>query len=173
MSDEKKKIDPGTHKVKVTKWGFRGTKAENMQFWARFSNGAVYFQNINSNETGDEILSRALVLMGFTGTDLPDLYKENALDTEREIEIYVQYKPNSETGEPQMSVNISDPSRGGIKGDLSKDDGLKMLKKLKLTLREQIAAASSEIEAPAKKDNKTKAKPDADSDPEDDDDIPF
>ena len=178
MSDEKKlKVEAGNHVVKVDSWGLRETKAGNIQVWIRFSNGATMFQNVNANETGDEILARSLVLCGFEGKDLADLYKKNALDTKRNVKIYVQHKPN-EDGEMQMQVNVSDPARGGMKGDLEKAEGLNLIKKLKLSLKPDLKAALSDdilTDAKVEDDDSNSAGSSNNDEDEDDDseDIPF
>lgn len=91
MSEDKKKIEPGTHKVKVRNWGIRETEKGDLQVYVGFSNGATMFQMVNQNETGDEILARALTLCGFKGSDLPDLMDDDALDKNLDVEIFVKF----------------------------------------------------------------------------------
>ena len=87
---EKEKVEAGTHTVKVKNWGLRETQNGNLQAYIGFSNGATMFQMVGMNEVGDEILSKALVTCGFTGSDLPDLFDDDALDKNKDVEIFVK-----------------------------------------------------------------------------------
>lgn len=169
MSDDKKKIEAGTHKVKVSDWGLRETKAGNVQVYISFSNGATMFQNVNANETGDEILSRSLVLCGFKGNDLPDLFDDDALDTDAEIQIFIKYKPDQD-GKPQMQVYVNDPAKQ-MTGSLDKKGGMAKLKELKVSLKKDLKVAKGDIKMPEKEVSDTKMT--ESSDKFEEDDIPF
>lgn len=173
MSEQKFK--PGTHVTKVSKWGLRETKSGGAQVWIRFANGAHYFQTLNDNEESKQYLSEALVLCGFKGDKLSKFLNKDALDTKRNVELYIQYKPNSQTGEPQMQVNISNPNRG-ISNDMEKKDAMSKLKELAIDLSGSLKEAKESIgELPVVEDVKedvadTKME---ETKPEDDDNIPF
>lgn len=141
---EEKKIETGVHKTKVTGWGIRETNNGGAQIWVRFANNVIWFQNVNSNNIGDEIAARGLILCGFKGNDLPDLFDDDCFDLNRDVEIYVQYKVNHE-GNNQMQVNIHDPSRNQIKGNLDKREGLKFIKSIKATLKMDFKKAKGDI----------------------------
>lgn len=172
MSEEKEKtkIEPGTHKVKVRNWGLRETKSGKLQVYIGFSNGATFFQMVGVNETGDEILARALTVCGFAGKDLPDLFGDDALDKEKEIEIFIKYSPNRETGEEQMQVYVNDPSKS-MKGSLDKKEALKKLKELNISLGKDLKLAQSEIGTEKRSKSKPETKPETQK--FDEDDIPF
>ena len=173
MSEEKKKtIEPGTHDTKVANYGLRETANGNMQIFIGFANGVTYFQNVGNNEDGDKYASEALASCGFKGNDLIDLYNDDALDKDLNVQIFVQYKPDPESGEQKMNVFVNSPAKK-MKGQLDKSDALKLLKSLKINLKKDIKAAQEEIK-PVKSEKKAETKEaKSEATPEDDDDIPF
>lgn len=174
MSDDKKtKIEPGTHKVKVRNWGLRETASGSIQAYIGFSNGATMFQMVNVNDTGDEILASALTLCGFKGKDLPDLFEDDALDKDREVEIFIKYTPHKETGEPQMQVYVNDPGKQ-MKGALDKKGAMAKLKEMKVSLKKELKTAQSEIDLPKVENKKEDTKMNEPvNNTDDEDDIPF
>ena len=172
MSDDKKKIAPGTYKTKVRNWGLRETKSGNLQAYIGFANGATLFQMVGTNDIGDEILARSLTLCGFKGKDLPDLFEDDALDRNSDVEIFIKYTPNKETGKPEMQVYVNDPGKA-MKGALDKKSALLKLKELKLSLKKDLKAAKSDISLPEKQESAAE-EPSADGNADvDEDDIPF
>lgn len=171
MSEEKKKtVEPGTHQTKVANWGLRETAGGNMQVYIGFSNGVTYFQNVGNNEDGDKYASEALASCGFKGKDLIDLYESDALDKDLDVQIFVKYTPNAETGKEQMNVFVNSPAKK-MKGQLDKSDALKLLKSLKINLKKDLKEAQSEIN-PVKSEKKEKVA-EAEVEEDDSDDIPF
>ena len=174
MSEEKKKktIEPGTHQTKVKNYGLRETEAGNMQIFIGFTNGVTYFQNVGNNEDGDKYASEALASCGFKGKDLIDLYEKDALDKDVDVQIFVKYTPNAETGKEQMNVYVNSPSKQ-MKGKLDKSDPVKLLKSLKINLKKDLKTAQSEI-SPVKAEKKVETKEvESEAEEEDDSDIPF
>ena len=143
MSDEKL-IPEGTHKVKVRNWGLRETKSGKIQAYIGFSNGATMFQMVGVSDIGDEILARSLTLCGFVGADLPDLFEDDALDKHTDVEIFVKYKANNETGKPDMNVYVNDPAKA-MKGALDKKDASVLIKTLGVILKKDLKVAKSSI----------------------------
>lgn len=173
MSNEKKQtIEPGAHKVKVRNWGLRETNNGNMQVYIGFSNGATFFQMVGTNDIGDEIVARSLTLCGFTGKDLPDLFDDNALNKNKEIEIFVKYTPDEQSGEPRMQVYVNDPGKQ-MKGALDKKGALSKLKELKINLKKDFKAARSDIEMPDEDEGEPDTKMNETQSNFDADDIPF
>lgn len=172
MSDEKQKIEPGSHKTKIRNWGLRETKSGNVQAYIGFANGATFFQMVGSNETGDEILARTLTLCGFKGADLPDLFEDDALDKNREIEIFVKYTPDKETGKPQMQVYVNDPGKQ-MKGAMDKKGASAKLKELKVSLKKELKVAQSEVELPEVESKKEETKAAETDHADSDEEIPF
>ena len=168
---KKKKIEPGTHKVKVRNWGLRETASGSIQAYIGFSNGATMFQMVGVNETGDEILARSLTLCGFKGKDLPDLFEDDALDKDRDVEIFVKYTPHHETGEPQMQVYVNDPGKQ-MKGALDRKGGTSKLKEMKISLKKELKFAQGDIELPKRAESKPDTKMN-ESNVDDEDSIPF
>lgn len=168
--DKKKKFEEGTHETKVSSWGLRETNNGNIQAYIRFSNGATYFQMAGVSDDGDKYLAEALTVCGFKGKDLSDLFEDDALDKAAEVKIFIKYKPNKTTGEPEMQVFVNGPERE-MKGALDKKDALSKIKELKINLKKELKAAQSEIQLPEKKDVKLDEKPAV---PDvDEDEIPF
>lgn len=157
MSTEKKKIEAGTHKVKIINWGLRETANENLQMYIGFSNGATLFQMVGISDEGNSYAAKSLAFAGFNGDDLPDLFKDDAFDKNREIEIFIKYKPNSETGKEEMNVYVNDPGMK-MKGDLDRKEALGKLKGLKISLKVDIKAAKSEVVLPEIEKEKTAEK---------------
>ena len=174
MSESKRKIEAGTHVVNVKKWGFKETQAGNLQVFISFSNNTTMFQNINSNDIGDKILSEALVLCGFKGNDLADLLKDDALDKDNAVEIYVQYKPHHEDDTKEvMQVSVNNPNKGQMKGELDRSSALSKLKELKLSLKSELKQTKTEIEVVKIDKKEVKKEKEVESSDFDEDDIPF
>lgn len=168
MSEEKQQLAAGVHKTKVTGYGVRETKNGGAQLWIKFANGACVFQSIG-NETGDKFASESLVLCGFKGDSIADLFDDDALDLNKEIEIFVQYKPDHVTGEPRADVRINNPNKGKMKGDLCKSEAISLFKKLRVSLKKDLIEAKKEI-GEVEREEQTKITNDFSEDTED---IPF
>ena len=153
MSEDKKMFEEGNHKVKVKNWGLRETKSGKLQAYIGFSNNATMFQMVGVSEVGDEILAKALTVCGFKGADLSDLFEEEALDKKSEVEIYLKYKTNSETGKPELSVYVNDPTKK-MKGALDKKGASVLLKSLGVSLKKDLKIAREEIKMPEKQEEK-------------------
>jgi len=145
-----RKIAEGTHKTSVKNWGIRETKKGGLQIYIGFAAGMTFFQNVGMNETGDKIAAEALALCGFKGKDLPDLYDDDALDKNLDVEVYVKYKPNPETGEEQMQVYINNPNKKEMPGKVDKKQLKNKLKSLEISLKSDIKEAQESIILPKK-----------------------
>ena len=164
------RVEPGTHKVKVIDWGLRETEKGGIQAFISFSNGLKFWQMVNVNDTGDEILAKALTVCGFRGSDLPDLFDDDALDKNKEVEIFVKYKPNEKTGKEEAVVYVNDGRQ--MKGALTGKDAKGKLKELRITIKPILKTVQKEIGVRDRSVPDTKLN-ENESNLEDNEDIPF
>jgi hypothetical protein len=141
MSDEKMKVEIGTHKVTISSFGIGQTKAGKPSAWIKFSNGASINNVPNASAKGDEIFTTALVLCGFQGSDIFDLTDPNALSKTKEVEIFVKYK-DDQNGQPQMQVYVNNPNRSA---GLNAGDAKSLLKQHGVSIKQALKDARKEL----------------------------
>lgn len=125
-------LEAGMHLTKVDKWGLRETNNGSVQIWIRFENGAHAYYSPNDGDPA-RIMSEALIICGFRYNELVDLFRPDALDKNKDVQISIKYEPNpNDPSKPLMRTSVIDPNRT-VKGDIDKNRAMQILGNLSIS----------------------------------------